>query len=108
VRVPYQLHVYKKTGTEPGVDGVVLLRRAPAGSPGSPQSGSPKSGSPQSGSWWHVVGLGPRQAGEKVPSEGGAPPSSAPAPVWVVALLAGAGLTALASLAVRLATPQPA
>ena len=83
-RVPFKLHVFADDAERDGT--VVLVKQ---------------------GEDWRVVGLVPRGPSEKVPSEGGAPPSSAPNILWVGALAAGFGLTALASLAVRLATPAP-
>jgi hypothetical protein len=55
----------------------------------------------ESGEVWKVGALDSRQAGEEVPSEGGAPPSSAPFGVWIVAVLAGVGVTAGASVLVE-------
>ena len=83
-RVPFQLHVFEEDDPR---DGIVVLERR--------------------GDEWRVTAVERRQAGEEVPSEGGAPPSSAPVGVWVGALLAGLVLTALASAAVRAATPGP-
>jgi hypothetical protein len=53
---------------------------------------------------WRVTALDTRRPGEAVPSEGGSPPSSAPVGLWVVAILAGLGVTAGASLLVEWAT----
>lgn len=83
-RVPFKLHVFKDDAERDGA--VVLVKR---------------------GEDWKVASLIRRGENEKVPSEGGDPPSSAPPVLWMGALLAGLGLTALASLAVRLATPDP-
>ena len=83
-RVPFKLHVFKDDAERDG--SVVLVKR---------------------GEDWKVASLIRRGENEKVPSEGGDPPSSAPPVLWIGALLAGLGLTALASLAVRLATPDP-
>jgi hypothetical protein len=85
-RVPYHLHLYEQDEAR---DGVVLLEK-------------------RDDDRWRVAGLGARQAGEQVPSEGGDPPSSAPIALFVLALLAGLGFTALCSFAVRAATPGPA
>lgn len=83
-RVPFRLHVHDQD--EPH-DGVVVLEEV--------------------GDDWRVVGLEPRRPDEKVPSEGGAPPSSAAGWVWLAGLAAGVVLTALCSLAVRLAGLRP-
>jgi hypothetical protein len=80
-RVPYQLHQRNvdeiKTGT-------IVLTKA--------------------GEDWHVAALDVRRPDEKVPSEGGDPPSSAPLGLWIVAVIAGVGVTAGASLLVQWAT----
>jgi hypothetical protein len=81
-RVPYHLHLFEQDEAR---DGAVLLEKRQER--------------------WRVAGLGERRPGEKVPSEGGDPPSSAPFLLFAVALLAGLGFTALCSLAVRAATP---
>lgn len=90
-RVPFLLHQYASSGPSPQRTGAVLLQR--------------------SRDSWRIVALGPRQAGERVPSEGGDPPSQAPASYWVVAFLIGIGVTAVASglinLAGRAARPRP-
>jgi hypothetical protein len=59
---------------------------------------------PQDTAHWHVTALAPRQAGEQVPSEGGAPPSSAPLGVWVGGALFGLGLTVAMSLLINWAS----
>jgi hypothetical protein len=87
-RVPYHLHLFDQDEAR---DGVVVLVRARRGS--------------GAGAGWRVTGLAGREAGEQVPSEGGPPPSSAPGVLWVGALVAGVAITALASLAVRSASP---
>jgi hypothetical protein len=81
-RVPYHLHLYEQDDAR---DGAVVLEKQ--------------------GEDWRVVAVGDRPAEEKVPSEGGAPPSSAPSVVWVAGLALGLVITALASVAVRAATP---
>jgi hypothetical protein len=80
-RVPYRLH---QRDVDEAKQGVIALEKA--------------------GDDWHVAGLDGRRPGEAVPSEGGAPPSSAPVGLWIVALVAGAGVTAGASLLVEWAT----
>jgi hypothetical protein len=83
-RVPYRLHQYVASGDAPVRNGVVILNRT--------------------GGEWHVTALGNRQPGERVPSEGGDPPSRAPAGIWLAALVGGIVITAGASLLVRWAT----
>ena len=73
-RVPFRLHQYVDTGTAPVLDGSVVLTRG--------------------GDTWKVTGLDRRGPDERVPSEGGAPPSRAPAGVWIGALLLGVLLAA--------------
>jgi hypothetical protein len=80
-RVPYRLHQHVEKGEAPSRDGVILLRAA--------------------GDEWHVTALDRRRPDERVPSEGGPPPSSAPTGVWVVAVLLGVAVTVGASLLVR-------
>jgi hypothetical protein len=94
-RVPYLLHQYVKSGKAPIRDGVVLLTKQ--------------------GDSWVVSGMAERNPGEKVPSEGGRPPSSAAGILWVIAILVGVGVTIVASLLVTWAdrsgkrgTVQPA
>jgi hypothetical protein len=84
-RVPFRLHIYRKTGTEPVVVGTLKMSR------------------PETGEGWTVENILARAPGEKVPSEGGPPPSRAPLGLWVGALVVGLVITALASLAVRVA-----
>lgn len=62
-RVPFHLHQYASRGTGPVRDGVVVLSRA--------------------GSSWRVSGIDRQRPGERVPSEGGRPPSRAPAALWI-------------------------
>lgn len=81
-RVPFHLHQSARTGDEPVADGALLLRRV--------------------GEEWRVVGVDPqRRPGEEVPSEGGAPPSSAGPGLWALALVIGLGLAIGASVLVR-------
>jgi hypothetical protein len=80
-RVPYRLHQRATSGDGPLKAGVLLLEKRD--------------------DRWHVTGLAARRADEKVPSEGGAPPSSAPVGVWIGGLAFGVLLTAGASLLVR-------
>lgn len=89
-RVPFRVHQWVPSGEAPEVTGTLLLARA--------------------GEEWRVTGLDPRRrAGELVPSEGGAPPSNAPATLWLLALAIGLAVTALASLLVHWAgRPGPA
>ena len=82
-RVPYLLHQYVSSGTAPERTGAVLLQRVDAG--------------------WRVVGRSDRRPDEKVPSEGGAPPSSAPASYWVAALLIGVVIAVVCSALIELA-----
>lgn len=83
-RVPFKLHLFADDAERDGA--VVLIK---------------------SGEKWQVAAITPRPPTAKVPSEGGRPPSSAPNILWLGALAAGVGLTALASFAVKLATPAP-
>ncbi|MBA3653141.1 MAG: hypothetical protein H0W70_02990 [Actinobacteria bacterium] len=80
-RVPYQLH--QRDVDEPKV-GVIVLDKA--------------------GNDWHVTSLDARQPAEHVPSEGGAPPSSAPVGLWVVAIVGGLLVTIGASALVEWTT----
>jgi hypothetical protein len=80
-RVPFQLH---QRNVDDPVVGVIILQKV--------------------GDDWHVTDLDGRAAGEKVPSEGGAPPSSAPVGLWVLAIVAGVGVTIGASALVQWAT----
>ena len=80
-RVPYQLH--QRNVDDPVAGTIVLTRR---------------------GDDWYVNALDARRPQEEVPSEGGAPPSSAPGGLWIAAILAGIGVTAGASALVEWAT----
>lgn len=77
VRVPFQLH--RESESDPSLEkGAVVLKK--------------------SGDEWKVTAVTDRRPGEKVPSEGGEPPSSAPLGLWIGALALGvllAGGTAL-------------
>jgi hypothetical protein len=84
--VPYRLHVRNDSTAR---DGVIRLERA--------------------GDKWKVAGCCGADVAAgftvaPVPSEGGPPPSSAASSLWVVAVLAGLGVTAGASLLVEWAT----
>ena len=82
--VPFLLHQYASSGPTLKRDGDVVLLRE--------------------GDRWRVSSVyGPRRPGERVPSEGGAPPSSAPKSYWVVALLLGLVVTAVCSGLINLA-----
>jgi hypothetical protein len=76
-RVPYLLHQRAKTGKNPKVQGDVVLQR--------------------SGNSWKVTGLTTGQSTGQVPSEGGSPPSRAPAILWLIAVVVGVAVTAGAS-----------
>ena len=90
-RVPFRLHEHVRHGKGPPVEagrrprpertGSIVMRRV--------------------GGSWEVVALDRRLAGERVPSEGGAPPSRAPASLWLAGLAIGVGLAAIAALLVR-------
>jgi hypothetical protein len=80
-RVPYQLH--QRDVSEAKI-GVIVLNKV--------------------GHDWHVAKLDAQGPGELVPSAGGSPPSSAPGALWIVAILAGAGVTVGASALVDWAT----
>jgi len=81
VRVPFQLHQRVESGDSPVEKGAVVLK--------------------QTGDDWHVVAVDGRRPGEEVPSEGGAPPSSAPPGLWIGAFLLGVVLAAGTALIVR-------
>jgi hypothetical protein len=92
-RVPYHLHQWAESGDGPVRQGVVVLQRQPD-------------------EHWRVTALGDRRPDEKVPSEGGAPPSSAPLGVWlggaVFGLLLTVAISALVNWASRSARSVPA
>jgi hypothetical protein len=73
--VPFVLHQHADSGTGAKVAKSAQLRQQPDGR-------------------WLVVGYTSRVFGEKVPSEGGDPPSKAPLRDWVGAMLLGVLLTA--------------
>jgi hypothetical protein len=56
---------------------------------------------------WRVVGRQTRAPGERVPSEGGAKPASAPVTTWLVALGLGALLTVGSELVLRSLGARP-
>lgn len=80
-RVPYRLH---KRNVDDAVTGTIILDK--------------------DGHDWKITALAARAPTELVPSEGGAPPSSAPVGLWLVAVLGGVGVTAGASVLVEWAT----
>jgi hypothetical protein len=84
-RVPYLLHQRAKVGKNPQVQGDVLLKKDAAGSAGR----------------WKVTGLTTTKGAGSVPSEGGAPPSRAPAILWLIAIVVGVLVTAAASALVQ-------
>lgn len=86
-RVPYRLHQYAKEGDEPVRAGVVVLEKQPDDR-------------------WRVRALAARTATEKVPIEGGAPPSSAPLGLWIGGAVFGLLLTIGMSALIRWATPK--
>jgi branched-chain amino acid transport system substrate-binding protein len=82
-RVPYRLHPNARRGSPPTRDGTVVMARA--------------------GDTWRVAALDARHRGERVPSEGGEPPSRAPLASWVGAVLLGVCLAAGSHAIVRYA-----
>lgn len=80
-RVPFALHQYSRSGAHPARDGTLVLRRA--------------------GASWQVGALDARRPDEKVPSEGGAPPSRASVSAWFGAGALGFVIAGAASLLVR-------
>lgn len=91
VRVPYRLHVHEQDDSTKGTVVLTRIRQIGAEAEGG----------------WLVVALDQRRPGERVPSEGGAPPSSAPTWLWPLGLAVGLVLTALCSTAVRLSGSRP-
>jgi hypothetical protein len=83
-RVPYRLHQRAQRGKNPVKEGTIVLARA--------------------GEGWRVTALDARRAGEKVPSDGGRPPSSAGLGLWLGAVALGALVTLLVTLLVEWAT----
>jgi hypothetical protein len=82
VRVPFRLHQYRDSGTEPEVHGALTLERI--------------------GDEWHVTGMSPgARPGEKVPSEGGDRPSRGSFGLWALALALGFAMALGASTLVR-------
>jgi hypothetical protein len=84
-RVPYHLHQWADSGAGAVRRGTIVLQRQPDDR-------------------WKVTNLAPRRAGERVPSEGGAPPSSASLGVWVGGALFGLALTVAMSLLIQWAS----
>ncbi|MGH9188070.1 MAG: hypothetical protein ACRD0U_20045 [Acidimicrobiales bacterium] len=82
-RVPYRVRQFADSGDPQVVEGTLVLNRVD--------------------DRWRVVALVDRQPGERVPSEGGAPPTEAPFGLWVGAFLTGVALCVLASVAVHAA-----
>lgn len=85
-RVPYLLHQRALTGKNPTVRGEVLLRKVGIRTGDMP---------------WKVTGLTTKASSGRVPSEGGSPPSRAPALLWAIAVLVGVAVTAGAASLVR-------
>ncbi|MBV8958898.1 MAG: hypothetical protein JOZ37_19280 [Actinobacteria bacterium] len=83
-RVPYRLHQRAQHGKNPLKEGTMVLAR--------------------SGEGWKVTSLDARQPGEKVPSDGGQPPSSAGLGLWLGAVGVGALVTVLIIVLVEWAT----
>ena len=83
-RVPYRLHQRAQHGKNPLKVGTIVLARA--------------------GEGWHVTALDARRPGEKVPSDGGQPPSSAPIGLWIGAVAFGALVTLVITVLVEWAT----
>jgi hypothetical protein len=83
-RVPYRLHQRALHGKNPVREGTIVLQRA--------------------GTGWHVTALDARQPGERVPSDGGRPPSSAGLGLWLGAVALGIVVTLLVTLLVEWAT----
>ena len=83
-RVPYRLHQRAQHGKNPVKAGTIVLAR--------------------SGEGWKVTALDARRPGEKVPSDGGPPPSSAGLGLWLGAIGVGALVTVLLIVLVEWAT----
>lgn len=83
-RVPYRLHQRAQHGKNPLKEGTIVLARA--------------------GDGWKVAGLDVRRPGEKVPSDGGQPPSSAGLGLWLGAVAIGALVTLVVIALVEWAT----
>jgi hypothetical protein len=82
-RVPYRLHQNVRHGAPPARSGTIVMTQA--------------------GRTWNVTSLDARRRGERVPSEGGAPPSRAPLASWIGAVILGVFLAAGSHLIVRYA-----
>jgi hypothetical protein len=83
VRVPFRLHQRDESGTGDLKRGTIVLDRT--------------------GDTWNVTAVDARRPGEKVPSEGGEPPSRAPLGLWVGAVGLGVVLATVAHLVTRYA-----
>jgi hypothetical protein len=83
VRVPFRLHQRDQSGTADLKRGTIVLHRT--------------------GDTWNVIAVDARRPGEKVPSEGGPPPSRAPLALWLGAIALGVLLATLAHLVTRYA-----
>ena len=83
-RVPYRLHQRAQHGKNPVKEGTIVLARSADG--------------------WKVTALDARHPGEKVPSDGGQPPSSAGLGLWIGAVVIGALVTGVIILLVEWAT----
>jgi hypothetical protein len=83
VRVPFRLHQRDESGTADLKRGTMVLHQA--------------------GDTWQVTAVDARRPDEKVPSEGGPPPSRAPLGLWLGAVALGVLLATLANLVTRYA-----
>jgi hypothetical protein len=83
-RVPYRLHQRAQHGKNPLKEGTIVLAR--------------------SGDGWKVTALDARRPGEKVPSDGGQPPSSAGLGLWLGAIALGVLITGVIIVLVEWAT----
>jgi hypothetical protein len=85
-RVPFRLHQHAAHGSAPLRQGAVLLSRR--------------------GASWQVTGLdlSTRLPSDRVPSQGGAPPSRAPLRLWVGSVVLGLVLTLVSYLLLERAT----
>ena len=92
VGVPFLLHQRVASGKEPTRSGTIVLDRTPG-----------------TGSGWRVDGVTLGERVGKVPSQGGPPPSRAPAGLWIGALVAGLAITGIcAGLVVWSGRSRPA
>ncbi|MCU1451293.1 MAG: hypothetical protein JWP02_3463 [Acidimicrobiales bacterium] len=83
VRVPFRLHQRDSAGTADLKRGTIVLHRT--------------------GDTWRVTAVDARRPDEKVPSEGGPPPSRAPLGLWLGAVALGLILATVAHLVTRYA-----